>query len=46
MSIKGPILEIDKFLGLADPGRASRFVWDSREMFREVEVLGTASVHF
>jgi hypothetical protein len=45
MSIKGPIPEINKFPELADPARAPRFVWDSKEMFREVEVLGMAPVH-
>jgi hypothetical protein len=37
--------EIDEFLELADLGRVLRFVQDSEEIFREIEVLGTAPVH-
>jgi hypothetical protein len=46
MGITGPMSEIDEFSGLANPGKVLGFVWDSEEMFREVEILGTALVHF
>jgi hypothetical protein len=36
--------EIDKFLGLANPGKALRFVWNSGNTFK-VEVLGMDLVH-
>jgi hypothetical protein len=45
MGIREPMLEINKFLRLTDPGRTLRFIQDSKEMFRKVEVSGTALVH-
>jgi hypothetical protein len=38
--------EINEFSELAHLGRALRFVQDSKKTFREIEVLGTAPVHF
>jgi hypothetical protein len=45
MSITRPMLEIDKFLRLADPDRTSRFRKDLEKIFKEVEILRTALVH-
>jgi hypothetical protein len=45
MGITRPMLEIDKFMGLVDLGRALRFVQDSEEIFKGVEVLEIALVH-
>jgi hypothetical protein len=44
MSITRPMPGIDRFLGLADSGRALKFVRNSEEIFKEVEVSGTAPV--
>ena len=44
MGIRGPAPEINRFPGLVDPRKASGLVWDSEEIFREVEVLRMAVV--
>jgi hypothetical protein len=44
IDIRRPMPEIKEFSGLADLGRVLRFVQDSKEMFREVEISRTASV--
>jgi hypothetical protein len=46
MGIIRPMLRINEFPRLADPGKILRFVQDSEETFREVEILRMTLVHF
>jgi hypothetical protein len=45
MDLRRPMPEINRIPKLANPGKTSRFVQDSKEIFREVEILKVALVH-